>query len=126
MTAPFPAERLAALARLSAEINATAAPPPIAGGVEVVDGRVSLPVPDHVALGFLREGKRISAELHAGLTLQWAPVEGGAVVEFRGGSPDGDEERDACACFLTVRGLRALAADCTAIAHALVAKGASE
>lgn len=131
MTAPFTPERLAALTRLSREINAAAAPPPITGGVEVAGGRVSLPVPDHdptvVIAGnrgrILREAKRISAQLHAGLTLQWAPLPGGAVVEFRGGSPDGDENRDACACFLTADGLRALARDLSAIADALSSKG---
>ena len=121
MIAPFTPERLAGLARLSAEINGRNAPPPITGGVEVVDGRVGLPVPDHAALGFAVERKRISAELHAGLTLQWAPLPGGSVVEFRGGSPDGDENRDACAVFLTERGLRGLATDLVAIADALKA-----
>jgi hypothetical protein len=124
-TFPFSPERLAALSALSAEINGTHAPPPIAAGVIVEDGWVSLPVPDHrvsvldAILSPPAERLIVRAQLHAGLTLQWAPLPGGSVVEFRGGSPDGKPDRDACACFLTAKGLRGLAADLNAIADAI-------
>lgn len=129
MNPPFAPGQIAALARLSVQINGRHAPEPIAGGVEIVDGRVRLPVPDYGKgdLGFiaslLREPRYIRAQLHAGLTLQWAPLPQGAMVEFRGGPPDGDASRDACACFLTPSGLRGLAADLVLIADALSSKG---
>lgn len=127
---PFSPERLAALGRLSETINAASAPPPIPFPVVVTsDGRVTLPVPDadppatadNRSLEALFEHKMVSAELHAGMTLQWAPMEpqGGLLIEFRGGAPDGDECRDAVACFLTRRGLKALIADLAAIEAAL-------
>ncbi len=121
-TLPFDPTRIAALGRLSAEINGSHAPPPIRHPVVVTsNGFVTLPVPDHVALGFVREGKYVSSELHAGMTLQWAPMveAGGLLVEFRGGAPDGDENRDAVAVFLTRKGLAGLIADLQAIDAAL-------
>lgn len=127
---PFDPAKLAALGRLSAKINGTHAPPPIPGPIVIdEDGRVRLPVPDHDAprvidnrsFAELVERKYVSAELHAGLTLQWAPMAeaGGLVIEFRGGEPDGDENRDAVAVFLTRKGLAGLARDLQAIVASL-------
>lgn len=125
----FLAERLAALSRLSAEINAASAPPQIQHPVVVDEsGRVTLPVPHHDApitmdlrgRGADRpEPRFVSAELHAGLTLQWAPMQGGALVEFRGGAPDGEAQRDAAVVFLTERGLDGLITDLQAIVAAV-------
>lgn len=127
---PFSPDRIAALGRLAATINAAAAPPPIAVPVVIDEaGRVTLPVPDfdppvttdNRTLETMFEYKMVTAQLHAGMTLQWAPIEtqGGLLIEFRGGQPDGDETRDAVACFLTRRGLKALIADLTAIEASL-------
>lgn len=122
---PFSSERLAALSRLSAEINAQSAPPPIAEPVLIDEaGMVRLPVPhfDPPLVVDLRgrgvtapEPRYVSAELHAGLTLRWAPMPGGVLIAFRGGAPDGDETRDAVAVFLTERGIGGLIADLQAI-----------
>ena len=118
MTGPFPSpERLAALGALSAEINGRAAPTPIAPPVLVDgDGHVLLPVPHHDAPIGAHQA-HVWARLHHGLTLQWAPLpeQGGVLLEFRGGSPDGDVDRDAAAVFLTRRGVRGLIADLQAI-----------
>lgn len=108
---PFDPERLTALGRLSQEINGRHAPPPIAQPVMIEeDGHIWLPIAGS-------DGSIVSVELHAGMTLQWAPMppQDGLVVEFRGGEPDGAEWRDAVAVFLTQRGLRALIADLQAI-----------
>lgn len=133
---PFSPEKLAALARLSAEINAIGAPPPMSDPVVVdEEGMVALPVPDHDrqlsvdnhAMAAVFEQKWIRATLHAGLTLQWAPMieAGGVLVEFRGGEPDGDQCRDAVAVFLTGAGLTGLARDLQAIADTLRAEAAA-
>ena len=127
---PFSVERIAALSRLASAINGEHAPPPIAEPVIITeDGRVILPVPDfdppivvdERCTAARRLVRHISAELHAGLTLQWAPMHGqdGLLIEFRGGAPDGDAERDAVAVFLTRRGLQMMIADLQAIAARL-------
>ena len=127
---PFDPQRLAALGRLARSINAESAPPPISEPVVITeDGRVRLPVPDAAELeaadvmivGNLFERKYVSAELHAGMTLQWAPLApvDGLLVEFRGGAPDGDECRDAVAVCLSREGLRRLICDLQAIESAL-------
>ena len=119
-------ERLARLTALSRSINGKNAPPPIDAPVVLNgEGQVLLPVPDHAApavidnrgLGVLFERKQVWVTLHAGMTLQWAPVpeRDGLLIEFRGGEPDGDADRDAVAVFLTRAGLHALVADLTAI-----------
>lgn len=126
--APFSPERLAALSRLSREINGRNAPTPISDPVVLHNGRVTLPVPDHAASETfdprgrrLFEQKLVNVEMHLGLTMQWASMaaQGGALIEFRGGEPDGVENRDAVAVFLTARGLRGLADDLRAIADAI-------
>lgn len=116
---PFSPERLAALARLSAEINAMSAPGPSAEIVVAEDGFVELPVPNHPAVA--RDAGRcvVRVFLHPGLTLQWAAAQGGCVVAFRAGDPDGDPFRGQAVSFLTARGLRELAKDLNAIADAV-------
>lgn len=131
----FDPERLAALGRLSAEINAQSAPPPIDEPIMLdAHGRVLLPVPNHPAAqpDFVRslqamfERKKVWCQLHAGMTLQWAPMleAGGMLLEVRGGAPDGDENRDGVAAFLTPTGLRGLISDLQAIAVAIEAEQA--
>lgn len=107
----FTAERMAALRALSDRINGQHAPPPITDPVLVNDhGHVLLPVPG-------AHDAHVWAYLHLGLTLQWAPVaeRGGLRIEFRGGSPDSELDRDSAAVFLTLRGLGDLIADLQAI-----------
>jgi len=133
-TFPLDPVRLAQLSRLSAEINGTHAPPPIAFAITVTDdGRVTLPVPDHSrrasgesgSIDQLIELTLVSCQLHAGMTLQWAPMvaQSGLLIEFRGGPPDGDETRDAVAVFMTRNGLGGLIRDLQAIDAALAAQG---
>lgn len=106
---PFDPERIARLGRLALEINGRSAPEPFALD-PVEDGRVVVPVPS--AAG----GQRwISAQLHPGLTLTWAPIEGGVVLSLMGGEPDGDQDKDGVAAFVTVAGLKAIARDLQAI-----------
>ena len=132
---PFSPDRLAKLSRLSAEINARSAPPPIDEPIMLdAHGRVLLPVPNHPATqpDFVRslqamfERKKVWCQLHAGMTLQWAPMleAGGMLLEVRGGAPDGDETRDGVAVFLTPAGLDGLIADLQAIAAAIAAEQA--
>lgn len=128
---PFDPARVAALSRLADSINGSHAPPPIAGGVEIVEGRVAVPVPDHAPAVAVdarltdarTEQRVISVELYAGLTLQWSPLpaQGGLMLSLWGGSPDGDQDKDGLACFLTARGLEMLIKDLTAIAVAVEA-----
>ena len=119
-------ERLAALSALAAEINGRGAPTPIAAPVLVDEaGRVLLPVPDHDASATAPQ-PHVWCKLHHGLTLQWAPLpeQGDVLLEFRGGSPDGDADRDAAAVYLTRRGLRGLISDLQAIeAHLRASSG---
>lgn len=131
---PFSPERITALSRLSAEINAQSAPPPISDPVLVDDnGWVLLPVPNHPAtqpdvvrsLQAMFEQKQVWCQLHAGMTLQWAPMleVGGMLLEVRGGAPDGVEARDGVAVFLTLAGLAGFIRDLQAIAASLKVEG---
>jgi len=67
------------------------------------------------------ETKKVWCQLHAGMTLQWAPMleAGGMLLEVRGGAPDGDETRDGAAVFLTFDGLAGFICDLQAIAVSL-------
>lgn len=126
---PFDPERLAALGRLSAEINARSAPPPISEQI-LLDkaGRVLLPVPFHpdsdVEIPQWMP-TRAWRSLHTGISLQWAPMveSGGLLLCIRGGAPDGDALRDSVAAFLTPTGLDGLISDLQAIAASLKVHG---
>lgn len=129
-TFPFDPERLASLARLSAQINAQSAPTPLAVPVLLdEDGRVLLPVPDNPdshpdfirSMMSLLQTTEVWCQLHAGMTLQWAPMveAGGMLLAMRGGTPDGDAHRDGVAVFLTSTGLDGLIRDLQAIAASL-------
>lgn len=124
---PFDPARIAALSRLADSINGTHAPP-IAGGVQIAGGFVTVPVPDHspavVVDGRMTSAsidrRHVSTELYAGLTLQWSPLpgQGGLVLSLWGGSPDGNQDKDGVACFLTKRGLDLMIKDLQAISAA--------
>lgn len=129
-TFPFDPARLAALGRLAAKINAASAPPPITEPVIVNEhGWATIPVPHHDApivadlplRGARRLVRHVSAQVHAGLTLQWVPVpeQDGLLLSLWGGSPDGDADKDAVLAFVTRRGLKAIIADLQAIAATL-------
>lgn len=98
------------------------APLPIRSPIVMTDdGRVMLPVPDVRSSTSADDIRHVSSELHAGCTIQWAPMleAGGVLVEFRGGLPDGDADRDAVSVFFSLHALTELVTDLAFISTAL-------